>query len=95
MTNKLIKYLSILGFLAVVLTPRISRHSVAIKKFYDSDNYDYSMVFLILSLMLLQIYRYNYDIEYKSWLLLNKKKIIIISSIISFLISIFFIIDGL
>lgn len=87
---KSIKYYSILVFLAIIFIPKLSKYNEYVKIFYDSDQYDLSMISLIFSVQILQFLRWKYDDTYRQWIKKKFDLIILIIFIVATLISLYF-----
>lgn len=91
MIKNSIKYYSFLVFLIVVFLPNLSKHSEYVNIFYSSSQYDISMIFFILSGLILQFFRWKYDSLYREWIKKRIDLIILIAFIATTLISFYFV----
>ena len=87
MIKNIIKYYSILIFLTITFLPNLSKHNECINIFYSSRQYDTSIILLLLSVFILQIFRWKYDSSYREWLKKRADIIIFILFIMTSLIS--------
>jgi hypothetical protein len=90
MIKNIIKYYSILIFLTITFLPNLSKHNEYINIFYSSPQYDISIILLLLSGLILQIFRWKYDSSYREWLKKRGDIIIFILFIATSLLSFYF-----
>lgn len=88
---KSIKYYSILVFLIILFLPKLSKYNEYVKIFYYSDQYDFSMISLVFSLLILQAVRCKYDVVYKQWLKEKFDLILLFLFLVTTLISLYFV----
>jgi len=91
MIKKSIKYYSFLVFLTVVFLPNLSKHNEYVHIFYSSSQYNISMIFFILSGLILQFFRWKYDSMYREWIKKRIDLLILITFIVTTLISFYFV----
>lgn len=90
MIKKIIKYYSFLIFLTITFLPNLSNHNEYLNIFYSSRQYDLSIIFLLMSIFILQFFRLKYYTTYRECLWKIDDKIFFLLFLVTTIVSLYF-----